>query len=813
MKLPYLLACLSVFAFADIAYQKPPREILDVLNAAGPVRASVNPTHTHVIFSEQLRYPPISEIAAPMLRLAGFRINPANNGPHRIFVNVSLVLQSVDADRSIKLQTPPDAKLSAPKWSPDGKHFAFTNTTASSVDLWVGETATGQVHKIAGARLNAATMQTAPAGAPGAGQGDHVYQWMADNKTLLVELIPAARGRVPTEPEIPQGPHTQESLAHAGPAPTYEDMLKNALDEDLFDYYATAQAAWVDTTSDRVQPIGKPGIFETLMPSPDGKDILVARIHKPYSYLHPMRAFATDVEVWDSSGKSIYKVASLPVQERVPIEGVPAGPRSYQWRPTDPATLVWVEAMDGGNPKEKVPHRDRLLMIQTPFQGEPAEWFKTEQRFRGMEFGDNGSVALVEDFDRNKRWQRTFLVNPDQPSKPAKVLFSLNVQDRYHSPGTPVMRRLTNGQRAVHISNGAMFLSGVGASPQGDHPFFDRYDLEAAKAQRLFQSEGGAYETFVAMLDDSGSKILTQRESPAQPPNYYVRTTGPGATEKALTHYPDPTPQLRGITKQLVTYKREDGVPLSFTLYLPPGYKTGRLPTVVWAYPREFNDGDTAGQIAGSTDRFTEITGPSHLFFLLRGYAILDDAAMPVIGTPETVNNTYLEQIVMDAKAAIDKAVEMGVTDRERVGVGGHSYGAFMTANLLAHCNLFRAGIARSGAYNRTLTPFGFQTERRILWEAPDVYLRMSPFLNADKIKAPILLIHGEADDNTGTFPVQSERMYHAIRGNGGTVRYVTLPGEAHGYAAKETIEHVLYEMISWFDKYVKNAGSASTGA
>jgi dipeptidyl aminopeptidase/acylaminoacyl peptidase len=484
------------------------------------------------------------------------------------------------------------------------------------------------------------------------------------------------------------------------------------------------------------------------------------------------------------------------------------------WRPTETATLLWVEAMDGGNPKEKAPHRDRILMMKSPFHGEPTEVFETEQRFRGMEFGEKGSLALVQDYDRNRRWVRTFLVNPDQPGTPsgnqAKVLWSLNVQDRYHSPGEPVTIRLANGERVIHQSGSDIFLSGPGAGPEGERPFFDKFNIETGKTDRLFRSEPGRYESFVAMLDDSGARILTERESPTEPPNYFVRTLGASSGEKALTHYPDPTPQLRGIKKQLVSYKREDGVPLSFMLYLPPGYKTvTRLPTVVWAYPLEFNDADTAGQLTGSTDRFTTIVGPSHLFFLLHGYAILDNAAMPVVGNPETVNNTYIEQIVMDAKAAIDKAVEMGVTDRDRVGVGGHSYGAFMTANLLANSNLFRAGIARSGAYNRTLTPFGFQTERRTFWEAPDIYTKMSPFWSANKIKAPLLMIHGEADDNTGTFPIQSERMYQAVRGNGGTVRLVTLPAEAHGYAAKESIEHTLYEMLAWFDKWVKGAGTS----
>ena len=397
------------------------------------------------------------------------------------------------------------------------------------------------------------------------------------------------------------------------------------------------------------------------------------------------------------------------------------------------------------------------------------------------------------------------LIHPDQPAAPSKLLWELNAQDRYKNPGTPVRRMLANGHSAILQDGDNIYLEGPGSSPQGDRPFLDRKNLETGATERLFHSDADCYETFIAMLDPAAGKILTSRETASDPPNLYVRSLH-AAEAKALTHFLDPTPQIRGIRKQLVTYKRQDGVPLSFTLYLPADYKEGtRLPTVVWAYPLEYNDAATAGQISGSTQRFTRFTGPTHLFFLMRGYAILDNAAMPVIGDPDTVNNTYLDQIVMDAKAAIDKAVEMGVTDRNRVGVGGHSYGAFMTANLLAHSTLFRAGIARSGAYNRTLTPFGFQTERRTLWESPDIYLRMSPFLSADRIKAPILLIHGEADDNQGTFPVQSERMYAAIRGNGGTVRLVFLPAEAHGYQARESIEHTLYEMITWFDRYVKN--------
>jgi dipeptidyl aminopeptidase/acylaminoacyl peptidase len=563
----------------------------------------------------------------------------------------------------------------------------------------------------------------------------------------------------------------------------------------------------VDTLSGKIAPVGRPAIFQTASPAPDGKHLLVGRVHRPYSYLLPVMDFPKEVEVWDRAGKVVHKLASLPLADAVPIEGVPTGPRQYQWRPTAPATLAWVEALDGGDPRNKVPHRDRILMLAAPFQGAPVELAKTEHRAMGLYWGERDGLVLFGDYDRNRRWRRMFSHSADNPSQTPRLLWSLSMRDRYNNPGQPVFRALKTGHRAVLQNGDSIFLEGEGASPEGDRPLLDRLDLKTLKKERLFRCDASSYETVLNLLADDGTRCITRRETPNDPPNYFVRTL-PSGQPKALTSFPDPAPQLRGITKQLVTYKRDDGVQLSFTLYLPPGYKSGtRLPTVVWAYPLEYNDPTTAGQVTGSTQRFTSILGPSHLFFLLEGYAILDNAAMPVVGDPETMNNTYVEQIVSSAKAAIDQAAQMGVTDPNRVGVGGHSYGAFMTANLLAHSRLFRAGIARSGAYNRTLTPFGFQSERRTLWEAPELYVKMSPFMYAHKIRDPILLIHGEADNNSGTFPIQSDRMYQAIRGNGGIVRLVTLPHEAHGYAGQESIQHALYEMITWFDKYVKNAG------
>ena len=787
-------------AFAQDGYKKPPKEVLDILDAPATPNASISPTRDNILLLTANRYPPLADLAQPMLRLAGRRINPASNSPHRTPYSIALSLKRIADGSEIKIALPANAKVSSVEWSEDGKHFAFLNTTANRVDAWVGETATGKIQNLRGITVNSAF-------------GDPLT-WMPDNRTVLLQVISSNRGPAPAEPLVPRGPNTQESSGKPGPVRTYEDLLKTPHDEDLFEYYATSQLALVDISSGKTTLVGKPSMFQNVDVAPDGLHLLVTKIHRPFSYLFTDSSFPKDIEVWDTKGSVAYKVASLPLADQVPIDGVITGPRSVRWRPTEPATLIWVKALDDGNPKKKADYRDSVVMLKSPFSGPPAEIFKTEQRYAGLMFGEKNGLALISDFDRNKRWVRTFMINLDKPGEP-KLIWSRNQQDRYNDPGTPVMRSGSqrgggNQSSSAIIQNGeSIYLVGLGASADGDRPFLDRFNLQTLKSERIFRSENNCYESIVGLLDDGAKQFVTRRESPTDAPNYFVRNAGETAAipSKALTKYPDPTPQLRGITKQLVTYKRADGVQCSFTLYLPPGYKQGtRLPTVVWAYPLEFNDASTAGQVTGSTQRATQITGMSHLFFLMEGYAVLDNATMPVVGDPETVNNTYIEQIVMSAKAAIDKATEMGVTDPDRVGVGGHSYGAFMTANLLAHSDLFRAGIARSGAYNRTLTPFGFQNERRTIWEAPDLYLKVSPFMYAEKINEPLLMTHGEADDNTGTFPIQSERMYQALKGQGATVRLVMLPFEAHGYTGRESIEHVLYEMISWFDKYVKNA-------
>ncbi|MEM4251748.1 MAG: prolyl oligopeptidase family serine peptidase, partial [Candidatus Bathyarchaeia archaeon] len=507
-------------------------------------------------------------------------------------------------------------------------------------------------------------------------------------------------------------------------------------------------------------------------------------------------------ELLDKNGKLLHRLLDRPLVEELPLGfgAVVTGPRGYSWRPDRPATLTWIEAQDGGDPKQEAPIRDRVWQLDAPFTGEKCEIAALEMRFAGLIWSEDG-LALISEFEWKTRRQRTWTLRPG--AEPRK-LFDRLTEDRYSNPGSPVMKQTAYGTSVMDSTDSYIYMIGAGASPEGDRPFLDRLNLETGKTERLWRSEAPYYEYPIALTGNG--RVLTSRESVSEPPNYYERDLKTGSL-RPLTSFPHPTPQLKGVHKELITYKRKDGVQLTGTLYLPPGYKKeqGPLPVVMWAYPKEFKTTEAASQVSDSPYRFVRISYGDALFLLTQGYAVVDDPSFPIVGEGEKEpNDSYIEQLVASAEAAIDELVRRGVGDRNRVAVGGHSYGAFMTANLLAHSRLFRAGIARSGAYNRTLTPFGFQSEERTLWQAPETYVRMSPFMYAEQIKDPILLIHGEMDNNPGTYPVQSERFYQALKGLGGTVRYVVLPNEAHSYRARESVLHTLWEMTEWLERYVK---------
>jgi dipeptidyl aminopeptidase/acylaminoacyl peptidase len=767
-------------------YELPPRAVIEAFDTPPLPQAILSPSKQSIALLYRQPYPTVAELSRPMLRLAGIRINPRTNGTHLTARIFGITFKRISDGAETKVAVPPQPNISNVSFSPDGARLSFLNTTSDRVELWVADVATGRARTVTGLdRLN--------------GTGGDPCEWLHDNVTVVCQLVPAGRGPAPNEPAVPTGPNVQENQGKPAPVPTFEDMLKTAHDDALFEYYFTAQIATFNVTTGRKTLVGRPAIFYTVAISPNGEYLLVSKTKRPFSHLLPRSGFPQDVEIWTRRGELVQTIADVPSSEGVPINGVLTGPRGHRWRPDQPASVVWVEALDGGDLKNKAPFRDRVMTLAAPFKGTASEIARTEWRYAGMPFTEKGT-GLLNEFDRSSRRIRTWIV---EPGATPRKLWDRRQDAAYENPGTAVTRREGG---PVLQSGDYIYLTGTGASPEGDRPFIDRVNLKTLAKDRLFHSDVKSYEVVVGPLDDDAKRILTRYETPADPPNYFVRDLQ-NDSKRTLTAFKDSQPQLRGVTHQFINYERKDGVRLSGTLYLPPGYQPGtRLPVIIWAYPREFGDADSASQITGSPNRFTLVSGYSHLFLLLSGYAILDNPTMPIVGPGETANDKYVEQLVSSAEAAIDKVVDMGIGDRNRIGVGGHSYGAFMTANLLAHSRLFRAGFAESGAYNRSLTPFGFQSERRTFWEVPDLYAKMSPFWYAHKIKDPILLMHGEADDNSGTFPIQSERFYMALKGQGATVRYVTLPFEAHGYAGRETLLHVLAERINWFDKYVKNA-------
>jgi dipeptidyl aminopeptidase/acylaminoacyl peptidase len=778
---------------AQDGYRDPAPAIAAILDAEPAPQISLSPRRDWFVLLERSGMPSIADVAAPHLKLAGSRVNPRTNGLATTGGYRGLTLRRVRGGGDVAVRVPDGGTLSGPSWSPDGSRFFFTRTTDEGISLHLSDT-TGAVRELIGPRLNGAH------GAP--------CEWLAGGSELLCALIPDGRGAPPAPPNAPTGPVLQETMGRSAPERTYQDLLETPYDERLFAYYFATQNAIVSLDG-KVTPLGPAGLTLNVDPSPDGRWFIATTYREPFSHEVTWSRFPSRTVIWDRNGREVRLLEDSPEVVTQPLArgATTPGPRGWRWRGDAPATLIWLEALDEGDPSASVPARDRIYVLAAPFDGEPQVFVDTEWRAGGITWG-RADFALLTESWAPTRMTRTWIIDPSNPGT-RRLLWERASDDAYGNPGSPVTERTDDGRVLLKFSRDgkSLWLTGQGSSPEGDRPFLDRLDIATGKATRLWQSSGEAYETVVAPIDADAGTWLTMRESLTEQPNYWQRDVILRRAPVQLTHTPDPAPAFAGITKRQINYTRADGVALSGQLYLPAGYdasRDGPLPFLLWVYPAEFASASAASQVRGSPYRFTRPSGASHLFLLTQGYGILDNPTFPIVGEGETANDTYVEQLELSARAAIDTLVAMGVARRDQIAVGGHSYGAFTTANLLAHTRLFRAGIARSGAYNRTLTPFGFQNERRTYWEAEEVYRRMSPFTFAHQIKDPILFIHGTDDNNSGTFPIQSERMYAAVKGNGGIARLVMLPGESHGYAARESVGHTLAEMQEWLDRHLK---------
>jgi dipeptidyl aminopeptidase/acylaminoacyl peptidase len=796
----FLLAATTAgFAQEALNYQVPPQEILELVKvdrAPGVIMDSKNQT---MVFLYSGMYKTIEEISGQELKLAGLRINPKTNSlsGERYFTRISIQL-SRDGSPVFVKGLPENARLTNISWSPDERWIACTNIAAAGLELWLIDVQKQVAKKLSNANLN--------------GNLGSPYKWFGDSQSLLVRLLPANRPAFfDAAVTVPSGPSVSVSDGSKAQNRTYQDLLKNKVDEQNFELLATSELHKVGING--ASSLWKAADMHSRESfSPDGKYVLITTIKRPFSYIVTYSSFPTTTGVYDQNGKLVRTIHEKPLTDNLPkgFMAVQKGKRQIGWRDDQPATLYWAEALDEGDPAIEVTHRDEIFTWQAPFADNG--WksvLKTPQRYAGIIWG-RSDAAIVYDSWYNTRNEKTYLFNPSDPSKGLTVLFDRNSQDEYSNPGNFETVRNAFGRDVLRLEGTTTYMTGDGYTAQGQFPFVNAFDLQSKKTKTLYRSAyTNKLENIIRIIDLKKGELLVRIESPSEYPNYYVRKMSGKAAPVAITSFENPFKKIEGISKEVITYRRADGLELTATLYLPAGYdktKKEKLPMVMWAYPQEFKDKNSASQNTTNPNEFIFPYYGSPIYWVTRGYAILDNAAFPIVGegTAEP-NDSFIEQLVANAKAAIDAVDSLGYIDRRKVAVGGHSYGAFMTANLLTHSDLFAAGIARSGAYNRSLTPFGFQGEERNYWEAQDTYNEMSPFNYADKMKTPMLLVHGENDNNPGTFPIQSERYFAALKGFGAPVRLVVLPKESHGYAAIESILHLLWEQDQWLEKYVKN--------
>ncbi len=787
----------SIPSADSAAWASPPEPINQILDAPAFPGVLLSPNLRWMVELEHQHLQPISHLAEPEVAVAGFRLNPQTNGPARFHPYIRMAVKAMGEGTFQPVKLPEPSAIGFLRWSPDGDRLGFTLTTDQGFELWILDLATATAHRLTEPTLNATY------GTP--------YRWLSKD-AVLCKFIPSDRGEPPVKSAVPMAPVIQENFGKATPSRTYTNLLKDSHDEALFEYYVTSRLERVTLAGDRLLLV-PPCLIDEAKPSPDGHYILLTTLERPYSYQLPAGRFPRRIQVIDTTGKSLYVVADVPLVDYLStkFDAVRRGPRSVFWRSDCPATLYWTEALDEGEPTNEAEYRDALYEMDAPFQTQPKKLWRSRDRFRGVSWGRD-DVALVWERWHDTRQQRIWQINPAQPETPASLVIERNYEDRYSDPGAPFTVLGNYGRDVLRFSadGNALFWHGRGASPEGVYPFLERRELGTSQTQgqtqRLWQSQAPYFESVVEILDDEANQLILSRQSTIEAPNYFL-----GSRDRTdlipLTHNSDPAPEFAGIQRQVVRYERQDGVQLSAALYLPAGYdakRDGPLPTVFWIYPEEFKSRELAGQVTMAEHTFTRPRGTSVLFLLTQGYAVLNNPSLPIIGEgEEEPNDRYVEQLLAGIEAAVEYVVNAGVSDRDRLGIGGHSYGAFTTANVLAHSNLFRAGVAMSGAYNRTLTPFGFQGEQRTFWDASHTYVQMSPFTHAGKISAPILLMHGANDSNSGTYPVQTERFFEALKGLGATARFVVLPLEDHGYRSREAVGHALWEIITWFNRYL----------
>ena len=794
----FITASYLLNAQEELGYQVPKKELLDLIDVDLAPTVLRNTKNTVMVLLSRSTYKSIADLSRKEQRIAGLRVDPKRFIGSRTtyYNNVELVYFEKGETPLLVDGLPNKPQLTNFIWSPDEKMIAMTHTSDSSVELWILDVTTRKAKKLSSQPINA-TM------------GNSI-NWFKSSKELLVKFIPKDRENIIDQSVIvPTGPKVTENNGEKAQNRTYQDLIKNSTDAKNFIQLSRSEIYKIDLNGIKNHFLDA-RMYRDVSISPNGKYVMVSFVKEPFSYLVPYYRFPTETHVYDLDAQLVKLISDNPLQEVLPkgFMAVSNYKRDIGWRKDKPSNIYYVTALDKGNPEIKVPYRDALYEWEAPFDQKSILLTKIINRYVGIIWG-NDLNAIIYDRWWNSRNSKTYIFSPSKPDIPAKVIVDRNYQDRYSDPGDFVTRKGKYGENILALDGNNAFLLGDGFSEKGQFPFLDQINLKSNKKNRIYES---TYRDKFEQLYDYDiieKKLSVRIESKNEYPNYFTRSLDKKNTLKQRTFFKNPFKNLENVGKELISYKRKDGLDLNGILYTPEGFDKDnpkQLPMILWAYPREYKDKSSAAQKTNNPNRFLYPSWGSPIYWVTQGYLVLDRAAFPIIGEgKDEPNDSFRTQLVANAEAAINAVVEKGYADRNRIAVGGHSYGAFMVANLLSHSNLFAAGIARSGAYNRTLTPFGFQSESRSYWEAPEVYYTMSPFMHADKMKTPLLLVHGEADNNSGTYPLQSERYYNALKGLGATTRLVMFPKESHGYRAKETILHLIWEQDQWLEKYVKN--------
>jgi len=814
-------------------YQTPPEIVQDILNrdASYVTLDASSPDREHFVIPVEEYFSSLERLGRKTYRLGMLEIVPGADREWRLssYGNRGLRIFSLASRKTWDVDLPEGVLVSDTMWSPDGSRLAFLVHQKNGTQVWTADVATGRAKPLSGARVMV-TLAGRPQRGRTADTPSRLLQWTPDG-SILTLLVPATRGPEPRPSAVPNGPMIRHTRKEKTATRTYPFLLRTPHDQALFRHYTTAQLALIPANG-KPRPVGEPAMFLDVSLSPDGQLVLAEKIVEPFSYIVSYGDFPRELQVMDLEGNVLSTVRKLPLREAVVVrkgQRRPADdlPREVVWRPDGAGlSLLWKEKKAQEEEEEDEDsdseRKDRLMLLAAPFDVAAAQTLATSQKtFTEVSYSEDGRKAfatLTGKGDGSKNRHDIVVLDLASESPEPRVLVGgIDPKDVYALPGKIVTRATGNGVRRTLVSTDGLsvYLSGDGYREDlRPRPFVDRLALADGSRERLFEGAEDGYEKPLVFLDDDLSELVFSRESKSDFPDSFVR--GSDGSQTQLTHNQDPFPELAGTKRVDFEFTRRDGLNIHARITLPPDYQEGtRLPAVFWTYPREFTSFKEYHRAAAqrrNLNRFPQLNFRNASdIWLTQGYAVVEPD-IPIIGKGNSFNDNYVAHLVDSMHAAIRKLDRMGYVDVDRLGHGGHSYGAFATANILARAPFFKAGIAGDGAFNRTLTPMTFQSEKRFLWEATDTILEMSPFFHADHLDTPLLMYHGAADNNTGTFLIQSERLMQALTGLGKTAVLYVYPFESHGPRAKETYMDLWARWLEWFDRYVKSPADPAMG-